>query len=222
MARSYTSGAPSDLTDKDKKIVLLMLHLVRNLALIVDPPPSPAAPASLQSALVAHLATHGFFTLLVSLGALSGRREWDEANVLVLDVLWGLYRGVDAHALAADPARAPTDALRGLLESEDAARRAKERNGASRHSRFGTTITVRAGGAGAGAGARGPQYILHKQAAVRQSAGAILDTQKRARISGVKRAEGRAEAGSGELGVEAMRELKAFAARFVDGCFNGG
>jgi hypothetical protein len=86
-----------------------MLHLVRNLLTIRDPPASSTSSSTtqleysrLQSELIKQLEQRGFLTLLLTLGSMASKTEWNEVNVLVLDILWSMYRGVRASELIKD------------------------------------------------------------------------------------------------------------------------
>ncbi len=98
----------SDRTDKDRRIVSLMLHLIRNLLAIRDPPSTLSSTSSglelsrLQSELIGQLETNGFLTLLLTLGGMAGKTEWNDVNVVVLDILWSMYKGVRASELIKD------------------------------------------------------------------------------------------------------------------------
>lgn len=66
--------------------------------------------------------------------------------------------------------KAPKDELVKLLELEEQRKRAIHRNAASRHSRFGTTISVKAGQ---------ESMILHSQDGIRKEARDIVDGTKK-------------------------------------------
>lgn len=75
---------------------------------------------------------------------MASQTDFNEYNVIVLDSMWCLFRGVDARELAQDLKKAPAEGLTKLLDEEENGKRMGRRNGVSRHSRFGTTIALKA------------------------------------------------------------------------------
>ena len=64
-------------------------------------------------------------------------------NAIVLEIIYLLFRGAKPETLVRDQKKQPKENLLKLLESEEKLKREVLRNSASRHSRFGTTISVR-------------------------------------------------------------------------------
>ncbi|KAJ7134228.1 timeless protein-domain-containing protein [Mycena epipterygia] len=122
--------APRERTLRDNQVAALVLHIVRNLAAIRDS-------EGLQSRLVRALQeTHLTELLLTAAANVDADPLLASWNTLVLEILFLLFRGTQPIALLEQP----KPALQRLLAAE--ARTAAPPN--SRHSRFGTTITVSA------------------------------------------------------------------------------
>lgn len=131
----------------------------------------------------------------------------------------------------------PAQNLYRLLAAEDRKKQDIARNASSRHSRFGTTIAVRLkpnkkvpvdrngdnaeSSAAADAPERGlssRQLVLHRQAAITQESGSILDITKHQRARKANKVDELAREDS--LSFEARLVLQGFAREFVESCFN--
>ncbi|KAJ9108278.1 hypothetical protein QFC19_002526 [Naganishia cerealis] len=194
--------------EKDKRIMSLVLHLVRNLLAIRDPIANGQETgekqefARLQSTLLIQLQEHRYLNLFLSLASSAGTTMYNDFNVLILDCWFLMLRGTDPNELAKDPERAPMENLTRLLDHEESYKRSALRTGTSRHSRFGTTISIMSGA---------NRYILHKQKAVSGSVGGVIDSIKKKRAIHHANKKQRDELGSGmELTVDAMRVLQEY------------
>lgn len=130
----------------------------------------------------------------------------------------------------------PAQNLHRLLAAEDKKKRDIARNASSRHSRFGTTIAVRLnpnkksqggrGGdnadssatAGAPAGGSSRPLVLHRQAAITQESGSILDISKHQRARKANKVDELTREDS--LSLDARLVLQGFAKEFLESCFN--
>lgn len=149
-----------------------------------------------------------YFRLLLTLASCADKTEYNLYNVLVLDILHLVFRSVKARELAqdqdrvgffplrkiwlADSSQAPIENLTKLLEAEKRQKSQQSRSGMTRHSRFGTTVAVRAVSKGKCPGISRSLYIqgdqrlvLHKQNAITVDAGKMLDEVKRKRAGRV-------------------------------------
>ncbi|KAJ9122390.1 hypothetical protein QFC22_001812 [Naganishia vaughanmartiniae] len=194
--------------DKDKRIVSLVLHLVRNLLAIRDPIANGQETgekqefARLQSTLILQLQEHRYLSLFLSLASNAGTTMYNDFNVLILDCWFLMLRGIDPNDLAKDPERAPMENLTKLLDHEESFKRSASRTGTSRHSRFGTTISIMSGA---------NRYILHKQKAVSNPVGGVIDSLKHKRAIHHANKKERDELGTGmELTVDAMKVLQEY------------
>lgn len=131
----------------------------------------------------------------------------------------------------------PAQNLHRLLAAEDKKKRDIARNASSRHSRFGTTIAVRLNAnkkapadrsgdnaessAPAGASERGSSsrpLVLHRQAAITQESGSILDITKQQRARKANKVDELTREDS--LSFEARLVLQGFAKEFLESSFN--
>ena len=125
-----------------------------------------------------------------------------------------------------------TKALQNLLAKEDQRKRELARKATSRHSRFGTTISVMLNPKKAkpAEGANAPQeeedsgatraYVLHKQQALNKDSGSALDmiAAKKHRAPRNKKTD---ELGRDDnLSLDARVVLQNLARSFIEGCFN--
>ncbi|KAK8843979.1 hypothetical protein IAR55_006771 [Kwoniella newhampshirensis] len=201
--------------EKDERIISLGLHVVRNLLAIKDIVAEGTAVgekeefANLQSNLIVQLNRLTYFQLLLTLASCADKADFNPFNVLVLDILHLVFRSVKVKDLGQDQARAPIENLSKLLDSEKRHKALVSKVGMTRHSRFGTTVAVRAGE---------QKIILHKQNAVTETAGKILDEVKRKRKKKVVKVDDLTHII--ELSPDAMRVLQIFAKSFIQSCFN--
>ncbi|RSH83343.1 Topoisomerase 1-associated factor 1 [Apiotrichum porosum] len=196
--------------EKEERIISLGLHIVRNLLSIKDIVAEDRAIgdkeelSTLQSTLIAQLDEFTYLELIVTLASNANKTEFNQYNMLVLDMVYLLFRSIKPENLAQDQKRAPMENLVKLLEEENLAKARKGKHN-TRHSRFGTTITVRTGS---------QKVILHSQSAITASAGKLLDESKRRTATKIKKVD--------ELMVdtiltpEVITVLQDFARQFLD------
>ncbi|WRT69168.1 uncharacterized protein IL334_006152 [Kwoniella shivajii] len=201
--------------EKDERIISLGLHVIRNLLAIKDVVAEGTAVgekeefAHLQSTLILQLNKLTYFQLILTLASCADKSDFNPFNVLVLDILHLIFRSVKPKDLGQDQARAPLENLSKLLDAEKRQKALVSKVGMTRHSRFGTTVAVRAGE---------QKVILHKQNAISANAGKILDEVKRKRAQKTKKVD--------ELTLiidfspDAMRALQSLAKSFIESCFN--
>ncbi|KAI0649834.1 timeless protein-domain-containing protein [Trametes meyenii] len=228
--------------ERDVQIVNVVLHLIRNLAFIKDPPPNMYGSAdqaefsTLQSKLVKRLSESHFIDLLLTIASNAAESTFNQWNTVALEIFYLLFRGIKPSSLASDQAKQSTKALQSLLAVEDQRRREIARKATSRHSRFGTTISVmlnpkkgkqpaegnapeEAGGASSETGSS-RAYVLHKQQALNKDSGSALDmiSVKKHRASRSKKVD---ELGRDDnLSLDARVVLQNLARSFIEGCFN--
>lgn len=127
----------------------------------------------------------------------------------------------------------PAQSLQRLLAAEDKQKRDLARHAASRHSRFGTTLTVQLNPSKKIQGPRDdaeptsaePQgsassrpLVLHRQGAISKESGDILDIAKRGKGKKPNKIDELAR--EDNLSTEAKMVLQGFAREFVEACFN--
>ncbi|KAJ8588043.1 timeless-domain-containing protein [Rhizopogon salebrosus TDB-379] len=225
--------------ERDGQIVNLILHLIRNTVFIKDLPANmhlsadQAEYSSLQTRLVKALSeTHTLDLLLTIAANTSNDPLFNASNTLVLEIFYLLFRGVNPHLLAVDQVKQPAQNLHRLLAAEDKQKKGLARNAPSRHSRFGTTIAVQLKPSkkpvtpdadlevpnthGHGSGSR--PLVLHRQAAITQESGSVLDIAKRSKARKSNKVDELAR--EDNLSVEAKIVLQGFASELVDSTFN--
>ncbi|KAH9007386.1 timeless-domain-containing protein [Lactarius deliciosus] len=245
------SGArESRAAARDAQVVSVVLHVVRNLAFIADAPANvhlsadQAELASLQSRLVRALSEAHFLELLLAAAAgAQGDAMFNASNTLLLEIFYLLFRGIRPSSLVSEQSEQTKQNLRQLLTLEDRRRRDFARNAPSRHSRFGTTISVRLnpkktattdgsatpqGEAGdpvapdddPATSSQSQPLVLHRQQALSQhsAAGAVIDLSKRQlKQKGKKEDE---VSRRDDLSPEARTVLRGLAHTFIESCFN--
>lgn len=116
----------------------------------------------IQSSLILQLNSLTYFKLFLTLASCADKAEFNGYNVLVLDILHLVFRAVKPKDLIQDQDRvcpklrrsfailltvqAPMNKLAKLLDLETRQKAQKSRSGMTRHSRFGTTVSVQAVG----------------------------------------------------------------------------
>jgi replication fork protection complex subunit Tof1/Swi1 len=134
-----------------------------------------------QSLLIVQLESSSFLPLLLTLASSALLKDFNPFNVLVLDILQLLFQPVSAVELAKDQKSAPREGLESLLAQENLVKQSSSRNAASRHSRFGTAISIRQGGY-----TSGQKVVLNRSNAIQGDAGSLLDQRKKKGRAGGK------------------------------------
>ncbi|KAI0089435.1 timeless protein-domain-containing protein [Irpex rosettiformis] len=224
-------------TPRDEQVVGVILYLVRNLAFIKDLPPNMHSSAdqaeysSLQNRLIKALSETQMLELLLTMAS-NGDDDpmYGNYNSLLLEIFYLLLRGVKSSSLASDQSKEPAQNLRRLLAGEDNRKRDIARNASSRHSRFGTTISVTlnpkaksnvVGDAEAGPSIvenDSPAFVLHRQRALHKEAGHMLDAGKRIKWQKVKKVDELAR--EENLSLESRLILQTAARTFLETAFN--
>ncbi|KAG6332144.1 hypothetical protein ID866_6944 [Astraeus odoratus] len=234
------SKASKERTERDGQIVNVILHLVRNLAFIKDLPVNlhlsadQAEYSSLQSNLVKSVSETHTLDLLLTIATNNDNDPlFSSVNTLVLEIFYLFFRGIKPSTLAADQTKQPAQNLQRLLAAEDKQKRDLARHASSRHSRFGTTLTVQLNprkrtGDDRNNTESAPQdtqgsvssrpLVLHRQAAISKESGNVLDITKRHKWKKANKVDELAR--EDNLAMEAKMVLQGFAREFVESCFN--
>ncbi|GAA6000092.1 Tof1p [Rhodotorula paludigena] len=201
-------------TPKDENVISLVLHVFRNLAYLTDRYTSSTSASaiedsSLQSDLIVAFEREGILDLLLAMSSQADSSDYAPWNMVVLDILHLLYRGVRAEELLVPEQKVEQNRLRALLDVE-----AREQQGqfglkGSRHSRFGTTIAVQS---------NGKKYILHKQSTLAEGPERTLDKIKRSRAKRVRQDDDLAP--PCQLRPEAVGVLARTSRTFIESAFN--
>ena len=135
-------------TQRDEGIIKLLLYFFRNIATI-------SAPANLpvewnenevsRSATINAFQDQDVLTLLLTIASNMGD-DFNTQDVIILDVLFHLVKGVDVEKLFMDDVQLQakdSNDLRGLMAKEAAMLKGYAKNAPTRHNRFGTMIWVK-------------------------------------------------------------------------------
>ncbi|KAF8607094.1 timeless-domain-containing protein [Ceratobasidium sp. AG-I] len=222
-------------TERDSQIVSLILHIFRNLLALKDPPRTSSSLSStstslssLQTHLITSLRKTEILDLLLTCASNVDTPEFSEFSAVLLEIMYLLVRGVgvkDVVRVRAKMGRAAArgmgdegsgmvgdgedEQLKALLEREKREKQMGKRGASTRHSRFGTTITLKA---------NKEHYVLHGQKAITADPSQMIDMVKKKRAKKTVKAD---EAGVfNPLSSDALSALAGFAGRFVESCFN--
>ena len=143
----HCSGLRRDRTQKDENVISLVLHVFRNLAYLTDRHTTSTSATAvedsqLQSDLIVAFSQEGILDLLLAMSAQADSSDYAPWNMVVLDILHLLYRGLRADELMVPEKEVEQTRLRDLLDQEAKLQDRDFGLKGSRHSRFGTTIAV--------------------------------------------------------------------------------
>ncbi|KAI0752629.1 timeless-domain-containing protein [Daedaleopsis nitida] len=225
--------------ERDVQVVNVVLHLVRNLAFIKDPPPNmhgsadQAELSTLQSRLVKSLSESHFIDLLLTIGSNAASDPlFNQWNGLVLEIYYLLFRGVKPTSLASDQEKQTSKTLASLLAVEDQRRREFARKANTRHSRFGATITVtlnprkpktsEGGDVPEAPAVAGPSrsFVLHRQQALTIDSGSALDLARAKKLRKPKDKKVDELGRDDNLSLDSRLILQNLARTFIENCFN--
>ncbi|KAI6163605.1 timeless protein-domain-containing protein [Pisolithus thermaeus] len=223
-------------SERDGQLVNVILHLVRNLAFIKDLPVNlhlsgdQAEYSSLQTKLIKAYSETNMLDLLLTIASNNDNDPlFNSFNTLVLEIFYLLFRGLKPSTLVIDQTKQPKQDLRRLLAAEDRRKRDAARYASSRHSQFGTTLTVQLNPKRKTRDAQdvpeesqGPAstrpLVLHRQAAISKESGDVLDIAKQNRWKKTNKVDELTR--EDNLSTEARMVLQGFAREFVESCFN--
>ncbi|ETN38039.1 uncharacterized protein HMPREF1541_07662 [Cyphellophora europaea CBS 101466] len=135
-------------TSRDDGIIKLVLYLLRNVAAIRQVPNLPSQGLEMEvsrSATIEAFVEQDVFALLLTMCSNMGE-DFNLQDVILLEILFNLIKGVNVHKLwmtNAQRATANISDLRASLATETAMERAAKKHAPSRHNRFGTMIWVK-------------------------------------------------------------------------------
>ncbi|CAE6409911.1 unnamed protein product [Rhizoctonia solani] len=232
--------------ERDSQIISLVLHIFRNLLLLKDPPrtstslsASTTSLASLQSRLLVSLRTTGLLDLFLTCASNADAPEFSEFNAILLEITYLIIRGVGVRDVARVKEKVgkkgegqgmlgdgEDEELKALLDQEKRQRQMAKRGAPTRHSRFGTTITLKTVRIFFSnvyeqvlIGAQNKElYVLHRQEAITADPSEMIDGVKKKRAKKAVRVN---EVGVfNSLSSDALGALAMFAGKFVESCFN--
>ncbi|KAK4553549.1 Topoisomerase 1-associated factor 1 [Recurvomyces mirabilis] len=135
-------------TKRDEGILRLMLYLFRNMAMIVQPQMLPSQGDENEisrSTTIDVFHDQDIFSLLLTFGS-GANDEFQDQDVILLEILFHLLKGVDAKKLFMEQKQMQTqetDELKSLMQREKAMHKGYNRHAPSRHNRFGTMLWVK-------------------------------------------------------------------------------
>jgi len=214
--------AMGDRSTRDEGIIKLLLYFLRNIAMIAPPPnvqyEGDESEIS-RSATIDAFDYQDIFHLLLTVSSTMGE-EFNTQDVVVLDILFFLIKGVDVDKLFVDEAKADNsrmDELVRLRKKEAAILRAAQVNAPTRHNRFGTMVWL--------------QREDSKMTTISGQAALLDSTKSLAKMDSTKKFKPPRRALKGEngpmdfdtpvmLNVQANKHLRRFVEDFLDSGFN--
>ncbi|KAK3690641.1 Topoisomerase 1-associated factor 1 [Vermiconidia calcicola] len=133
---------------RDEGIIKLMLYFFRNLAMITQPQELPSQGDENEisrSATIEAFHEQDVFNLLLTVGS-GANDELQEHDVIVLETLFHLLKGVDAKKLFMEKeqvANEEINELQSLMQKEKAMLNSYNKHAPTRHNRFGTMLWVK-------------------------------------------------------------------------------
>lgn len=133
---------------RDEGIIKLLLYFFRNVALISSPQHLPSEGDEndiSRSATIEAFHYQDVLALLLTIASNMGE-DFNTQDVVIMEILFHLVKGVDIEKLFMDDARLDatrSDELRKLLAKEAGMHRSYAKNAPTRHNRFGTMIWVK-------------------------------------------------------------------------------
>ncbi|TKA58341.1 hypothetical protein B0A53_00079 [Rhodotorula sp. CCFEE 5036] len=203
-----------DRTQKDENVISLVLHVFRNLAYLTDRHTTSTSATAiedsqLQSDLIVAFSQEGILDLLLAMSAQADSSDYAPWNMVVLDILHLLYRGLRADELMVPEKEVEQTRLRDLLDQEAKLQDRDFGLKGSRHSRFGTTIAVQS---------NGQKYILHKQSTLAEGPQKTLDKVKKIKAKRIRQEDDLAP--PTQLRPEAVKVMHDTSKKFVESSFN--
>lgn len=134
---------------RDEGIIRLMLYFFRNVALITQPQHLPSQGDENEvsrSATIDAFHHQDIFRLLLTIGSGIGEEFHEQGDVVLLEIIFHLLKGVDARKLFLKKEQVHTEEtaeLQMLMHKEKAMRNGYRKHAPTRHNRFGTMIWVK-------------------------------------------------------------------------------
>jgi replication fork protection complex subunit Tof1/Swi1 len=214
--------AMGDRSTRDEGIIKLLLYFLRNIAMIAPPPnvqyEGDESEIS-RSATIDAFDYQDIFHLLLTITSTMGE-DFNTQDVVVLDLLFYLIKGVDVDKLFVDEAKVDNtkmDELVRLRKKEAAILRSSQVNAPTRHNRFGTMVWL--------------QREDSKMTTISGQAALLDSTRSLAKMDSTKKFKPPRRALKGEKGpmdfdtpvmlnVQANKHLRRFVEDFLDSGFN--
>ena len=211
-----------DRSTRDEGIIKLLLYFLRNMAMIAPPPNTiydgDEAEVS-RSATIDAFDYQDVFQLLLTLSSSMGE-DFNTQDVIVMEILFYLVKGVNIERLFADQSKGDTgmmDEMVRLRKKEAAMNRSYQANASSRHNRFGSMAWFQRGD--------GRTTAISGQAAITDAAKSLAKMDSTKKFRPPRRAQ-KGETGTMEfdtsvhLNASATKNLRTFVEDFLDSGFN--
>ena len=133
---------------RDEGLIRVMLYLFRNIAMIAQPQHLPSQGDEneiTRSATIDAFKSQDIFSLLLTLGS-SVQDEFQEHDLVLLEILYALLKGIDARKLFMKKeqyTKNETKEFKDLLSKEKAMLNSYNKHAPTRHHRFGTMVWVK-------------------------------------------------------------------------------
>ncbi|TPX63475.1 hypothetical protein SpCBS45565_g06554 [Spizellomyces sp. 'palustris'] len=225
-------------SDRDNGLIGLILTLFRNLLAIKDVQAAVTATtekymqSTLQEHLIQCMEKADIIQLLLSFAGSMDQREYAEWNLILMEIFYYFFLERDPEAILAESKTASIELAR-LLEEEERRKRREARKPASRHSRFGGTLSFKLSVgnrsvipvvvvASLKSQQDGQTFTVHNPASALNSVEEALDKDKaenRGQRKGMPQDEYQKQRGI--RSAEAARIYERTAKDFLENCFNG-
>ncbi|CZT06070.1 hypothetical protein WAI453_005216 [Rhynchosporium graminicola] len=211
-----------DRSTRDEGIIKLLLYFLRNIAQIAPPPnvqyEDDVAEIS-RSATIAAFDYQDVFHLLLTVSSSMGE-DFNTQDVVIMDIIFHLIKGVDIEKLFMDERKADNrnmDELTKLRKKEAAMLRGYQTSAPSRHNRFGTMVWM--------------QREDAKMTTISGQAALLDGTRTLAKMDSTKKFKPPRRAPKGDngpldfdtpvmLNIQANKHLRSFVEDFLDSGFN--
>jgi replication fork protection complex subunit Tof1/Swi1 len=214
--------AIGDRSTRDEGIIKLVLYFLRNMAMIAPPPnvqyEGDEAEIS-RSATIDAFDYQDVFHLLLAISSTIGE-DFKTQDVVVLEILFHLVKGVDVDTLFQDDEKASNaniDEMAKLRKKEAAMLRSYQSNAPTRHNRFGAMVWLQRDDA--------KMTVISGQAALTDTARGLAKMDSTKKFKPPRRAL-KGENGPMDfdtpviLSTQANKHLRAFVEDFLDAGFN--
>ena len=214
--------AMGDRSTRDEGIIKLLLYLIRNIAMIAPPPnvqyDGDEAEIS-RSATIDAFDYQDIFHLLLTVSSTMGE-EFNTQDVVVLDVLFHLIKGVDIEKLFMDEKKADNSKMDELIQmrkKEATMLRGYQANAPTRHNRFGAMVWMKREDS--------KMTTISGQAALTSASTSLAKMDSSKKFRPPRRALKEDDGPNGfdmpvPLTVRANKNLRTFVEEFLDSGFN--
>lgn len=212
----------AERSTRDEGIIKLLLYLLRNIAMIAPPPnvqyEGDEAEIS-RSATIDAFNYQDVFQLLLTISSSMGE-DFNTQDVIVMEILFFLIKGVDIEKLFVDQKKVDKSMMEELVrlrKKEAAMLRSYQMNAPSRHNRFGAMAWMQRGDA--------KMTTISGQAAITDSTKGLAKMDSTKKFKPPQRAP-KGEAGPMDfdtptlLSPSATKNLRSFVEDFLDSGFN--